>query len=67
MNTMDSTKPVAVLTFRGKHKIATVVTDGLHHATYELGERSWHPTLSRAISYLETRGYSIEVDIFTNT
>lgn len=55
-----------VLVFTKETEFATVVTDGLHHATYTKSGRTFHPTLSRAISALESKGYQVQVDLFTN-
>lgn len=53
-----------VLTFRNGAIVATVVTNGERHQSYEPGRVTRHPSLGRAISYLEARGYSIEVESF---
>ena len=58
---------VEVLTFRKGCKMATVVTDGQHHRSFEWEQSQAHPTLTRAIGYLEARGYSIQTDAFNPT
>lgn len=63
-NQEHAVSPIETLTFRKGIKQATVVTDGLHYATYEAGERKWHSKLSKAIAYLEARGYKIIVDLW---
>ena len=57
-------KPVEVLTFRRGIDVATVVTDGDQTRTFERDCNKAHPTLSRAISYLEAKGYQIQPDEF---
>ena len=52
------------LIFRKENDQALVVTDGLHYATYEESGRTWHPSLTKAIGYLEARGYQILVDLW---
>ena len=51
-----------VLTFRRGDSVATVVTDGVTHKTYEQTGETWHARLSSAIAYLECRGYNIDID-----
>lgn len=53
-----------VLTFRKGDQIATVVTDGNVHQTYEFEDVKRHGSLNMAISYLEAMGYEIETDSF---
>lgn len=55
---------IAVLTFTRKKAVATVVTDGVHVRSYEPQNTKIHARLSHAISYLESRGWSIETDKF---
>ena len=43
---------------------ATVVTDGLHHATYTIRGREFHKTLSKAIAHLESKGFKINIDLW---
>lgn len=63
-NQEQAVSPIETLTFRKGDKQATVVTDGLHFATYEARERKLHSKLSTAIAYLEGRGYKIIVDLW---
>lgn len=53
-----------VLTFRNGDNTATVVTDGSRHKTYEWELSREHASLTRAIAYLEAKGYSIETGTF---
>lgn len=53
-----------VLTFRAGDSLATIVTDGQSVRTYEWEHTAEHASLSRAIAYLEGKGYSIETDNF---
>lgn len=53
-----------VLTFRNGLQVATIVTDGRHHRSYEWEFCQEHPTLQRAISYLEKKGYSVDTGEF---
>ena len=53
---------VEVLTFRRGIDVATVVTDGEQTRTFERDDNRPHPTLARAIGYLEAKGYSIQID-----
>lgn len=53
-----------ILSFRRGDNLATVVTDGITHRTYELELTRKHGSLNRAIAYLEAKGYSIEIDKF---
>lgn len=55
---------LAVLTFTRKKAVATIVTDGVHVRSYEPQNVKSHARLSHAISYLESRGWSIEMDKF---
>lgn len=53
-----------VLTFKKGDQIATVVTDGSVHQTYEHDKVKRHGSLNMAISYLEAMGYDIVTDSF---
>lgn len=55
---------VEVLIFRRGIDVATVVTDGEHTRTFERDCNKAHPTLAKAISYLEAKGYLIQPDEF---
>lgn len=57
-------KPVEVLSFRRGIDVATVVTDGDQTRTFERDCNKAHPTLAKAISYLEAKGYLIQPDEF---
>lgn len=57
-------REIEVLTFRRHGQIATVVTDGSAHRTYEPTACKSHRSMTRAISYLEANGYEIEMDTF---
>ncbi len=61
---MEATTQMEVLTFRNGDRFATVVTDGRTVKTYEWESNKQHACLSKAIAYLEARGYEIEVDQF---
>lgn len=61
---MIEKKKTEVLTFRRGDQIATVVTDGNVHQTYELDKVKRHGSLNMAISYLEAMGYEIVTDSF---
>lgn len=56
--------PVEVLSFQDGNRQATIVTDGVRHKSFEFENSQDHPTLAKAIAYLETRGYSIVPDAF---
>ena len=60
----NSQHEVQVLSFvRGENQ-ATVVTDGERHKSFEFECSQDHPSLHRAIAYLESKGYSIVPDAF---
>lgn len=59
-----STNETEVLVFSKGDQIATIVTDGTTHKTYEFEHSKSHGSLNMAISYLEAMGYSIEVEKF---
>lgn len=62
---MKTTKhPVEVLTFRSGDNLATIATDGTRHVTQELELVREFDKLSRAISYLCSKGYSIDTENF---
>lgn len=56
--------PVEVLSFQDGTRQATIVTDGVRHKSFEFEHSQDHPTLAKAIAYLETRGYRILPDAF---
>ena len=53
-----------VLSFRRGDNLATIVTDGRIHQTYELELTKRHSSLTKAISYLAAKGYTVEIDKF---
>lgn len=55
---------VEVLSFRMGDNLATIATDGKRHVSQELELSKEHATLSKAISYLEAKGYGILMDGF---
>ena len=57
-------RSIEVLSFRNGDKLATIVTDGEMHRSFEWEHSQGHPTLKKAISYLESRGYQIMIDAF---
>lgn len=60
----DCQHEVEVLSFiRGENQ-ATVVTDGERHKSFEFECSQDHPSLHRAIAYLESKGYRIVTDAF---
>lgn len=56
--------PVEVLSFQDGIRQATIVTDGVRHKSFEFEQSQDHPTLAKAIAFLETRGYRIVPDAF---
>lgn len=62
---MNETKTYyETLHFRKGDKLATIITDGLHYATYTNEGREWHNKLSSACAYLESKGYNIIIDLW---
>ena len=61
---MEATTQTEVLTFRNGDRLATVVTDGRTVKTYEWESNKQHVSLSKAIAYLEARGYKVDVEQF---
>lgn len=59
-------KQVEVLMFQGHGHFASIVTDGEQTRSFEWESVKSHDTLKHAIGYLESRGYSIIPDRFTN-
>lgn len=55
---------VEVLSFRNGDNLATIATDGTRHVSQEFELSKEHATLSKAISYLEAKGYGILIDGF---
>lgn len=56
--------PVEVLSFQDGTRQATIVTDGERHKSFEMEHSQDHPTLTKAIAYLESKGYRIVPDVF---
>lgn len=57
---------VAGISMRRGTDIATVITDGKSVMTYEQTGRTQWCSMSRAISYLECKGYSVDTEDFIN-
>lgn len=55
---------VEVLAFRRGDNLATIATDGNRHVSQEFELCKEHTSLARAISYLEAKGYSVDIDDF---
>ena len=55
---------VEVLSFRRGDNLATIATNGQRHVTQEFELCKEFPSLAKAISYLEAKGYAIDVDNF---
>lgn len=55
---------VEVLSFRRGDNLATIATNGQRHVSQEFELCKEHTSLARAISYLEAKGYNIDVDNF---
>lgn len=64
MSMKNETHPTEVLCFRKGDHLATVVTDGTTHKTYEIENCKSHGSLNRAIGYLEAMGYEIDMENF---
>lgn len=56
--------PVEVLSFQDGIRMATIVTDGVRHKSFEWESSHDHPTLTKAIAYLESKGYRVMPDVF---
>lgn len=65
MNMKNETHPTEVLAFRRGDNLATIATDGKRNVTQEIELLKEHDTLSKAIAYLEAKGYEIDIDNFT--
>ncbi len=53
-----------VISFRRGDRLATVVSDGNNHTSYEPEQCKSHRSMLKAISYLEAMGYVIDIDTF---
>lgn len=59
------TYEVEVLSFNRGDDVATIATNGCRHITQEVATIiREHATLSKAIAYLEARGYNIDISNF---
>lgn len=64
MNMSNSNHPTEVLSFRRGDNLATIATDGRRNVSQEFELVKEHSTLTAAISYLESKGFSILTDNF---
>lgn len=64
MEITRSIHPTEVLSFRRGDNLATIATDGQRHVTQEFEICKEFDRLSKAISYLCAKGYSIDTDNF---
>lgn len=64
METKRSSHPTEVLSFRRGDNLATIATDGQRHVTQEFEICKEFDRLSKAISYLVAKGYSIDAENF---
>lgn len=64
MSLDPNTHPVEILSFTKGDILATIATDGRRHVSQIIQSAKEHPTLSSAISYLESLGYSIDTSNF---
>lgn len=62
--TTPRTYPVEVLSFVHGDNLATIATNGMRHVSQEFEVVKEHTTLSRAIAYLEGKGYVIDTSNF---
>lgn len=63
--TMDHKNiPTEVLSFKRGDNLATIATNGTRHVSQEFELVKEHSTLSRAIGYLEAKGYNLLIDQF---
>lgn len=53
-----------VLSFARGDNLATIATNGRRHVSQEFETVKEHKTLEAAISYLEAKGYTIQIDNF---
>lgn len=64
MSMINVQHEVQVISFVRGENSATVVTDGERHKSFEFECSQDHPSLHRAIAYLESKGYRIVPDAF---
>lgn len=55
---------VETLSFKRGDNLAVIATNGIRHVSYELELVRDHSTLTRAIGYLEAKGYNLLIDQF---
>lgn len=55
-----------VLSFVRGDNLATIATNGRRHVSQEFEFIKEHKTLQAAISYLEAKGYEIQIDNFNS-
>lgn len=60
----NSNHPTEVLSFRRGDNLATIATDGRRSVSQEFELVKEHSSLTAAISYLESKGFSILTDNF---
>lgn len=61
---MATTREVEVLSFLNGDNLATIVTDGDRHKSFEMECSRDHKSLAHAIAYLEAKGYRVLTDKF---
>ena len=66
MNMSNSNHPTEVLSFRRGDNLATIATDGRRSVSQEFELVKEHSSLTAAISYLESKGFSILTDNFNS-
>lgn len=57
-------RQVEVLSFVNGDNLATIVTDGERHKSFEMECARNHTTLAKAIAYLEAKGFRVLTDKF---
>lgn len=57
-------RQVEVLSFVNGDNLATIVTDGDRHKSFEIECSRDHDSLAHAIGYLESKGYKLLIDKF---
>lgn len=62
----NSNHPTEVLSFRRGDNLATIATDGRRSVSQEFELVKEHSSLTAAISYLESKGFSILTDNFNS-
>lgn len=64
MNKKDLGHPVEVMSFTRGDNLATIATDGIRHVSQEIELVKEHPSLHKAVAYLEAKGYSVDPSNF---